>query len=86
MNLADRDFLALFLWLSSSSWDQSTHSLAATLAVLVPLSGLVQLSGDAPCAGGAGARCQEHGPGHLARPDLVLVAPPLLPIRHLHQD
>ena len=59
--------------------------MAATLAVLVPPSGLTQLSGDA-CAGGAGARRQEHGPRHLARPDLVLVAPPLLPIRHLHQD
>ena len=85
MNLADRDFLAFSLKLSSFFWDQSTHSLAATLAVLEPLSGLSQLSGDACCAGGAGARCQEHGPGHLARPDLVLVAPLLLPVRHLHQ-
>ena len=58
--------------------------MAASLAVLVPLSGLVQLSGDAPRAGGAGARCQEHGPGHLARPDLILVAPLLLPVRHRH--
>ena len=62
--------------------------MAATLAVLVPLSGLVQLSGDAPCAGGTGARCQEHGPRHLARPDLVLVAPLLLTVhqRHPHQE
>ena len=59
--------------------------MAASLAVLVPPSGLTQLSGDASSAGGAGARCQEHGPRHLARPDLVLVAPLLLPVRHLHQ-
>ena len=37
MNLADRDFLAFSLKLSSFFWDQSTHSLAATLAVLEPL-------------------------------------------------